>query len=276
MSQTPTQLPDQSRKFRILLLNAMTRPLAGAVVAITVVIGVLVNPWFFLVGAAFYAFIVWSTLQDAQESKQVLNEVLYPERTRKFDLNKLQGGYRASLERALNTRKKIETAVSETDDPGIKRALTDSTDNLGELTGTIYDLALKAQSVQGALQNYSVDTSSVRSDIMRLENLVRNTTDDFAKSQYQATLDGKRQQLQNYSDTTEAINRWHAQLDNALSTLDTILSQVLRIRSSEVLSLSSATDQVSTSLREQVEQLKATSDAFDSVYGLNTTSAATP
>src|SRR5215203_5580229 len=164
-----TPPPTQERKFRILLLNAMTRPLSAAVVAITVVIGLLVNPWFFLVGAAFYAFIVWSTLQDAQESKQVLNEVLYPERTRKFDLNKLQGGYRQSFQRALDTRKKIETAVAETDDPGIRRALNDSTDNLGELTGTIYDIALKAQSVQIALQNYRVDTTGVRSDILRLE-----------------------------------------------------------------------------------------------------------
>ena len=269
--QPPTlQPPTQDRKFRILLLNAMTRPLSAAVVAITVIVGLLVNPWFFLVGGAFYAFLVWSTLQDAQESTQVLNEVLYPERVRKFDLNKLQGSYRQAFQRALDTRKKIETAVADTDDPGIRRALTDSTDNLGELTGTIYDLALKAQSVQSALQSYSVNTAGVESDILRLENLVKNTTDDFARGQYQASLDGKRQQLQNYRDTTDAINRWHAQLDNALSTLDTILSQVLRIRSSEVLSLSSATDEVSANLREQVEQLKATSDALDSVYGLNT------
>ena len=269
MKQSSIQPPTQGTKFRILLLNAMTRPLSAAVVAITIIVGLLVNPWFFAVGGAFYVFLVWSTLQDAQESKQVLNEVLYPERTRKLDLNRLQGSYRAAIQRALGTRKKIETAVAETDDPGIRKALADSTDNLDELTGTIYDLALKAQSVQSALQDYSVDTSSVQSDILRLENLVKNTSDSFARSQYQATLDGKRQQLQNYHDTTEAINRWHAQLDNALSTLDTILSQVLRIRSSEVLSLSSATDEVSTSLREQVEQLKATSDALDSVYGLS-------
>lgn len=262
--------PSQDQKFRILLLNALTRPLAGAVLAITIVVGWLVSPWFFVVGAAFYVFLVWSTLQDAQESKQVLNEVLYPERVRSLDLGKLQGSYRQAIQRALDTRKKIESAVAETDDPGIRRALTDSTDNLQELTGTIYDLALKAQSVQSALQGYSVDTGSVKSDIMRLENLVKQTTDTFARDQYQATLDGKRQQMQNYRDTTDALNRWYAQLDNALSTLDTILSQVLRIRSSEVLSLTSATDEVSTSLREQVDQLKATSDAMDQVYGFST------
>ena len=51
-----------------------------------------------------------------------------------------------------------------------------------------------------------------------------------------------------------------------MSTLDTILSQVLRIRSSEMLSFSDATDQVSRSLRNEVDNLKATSDALDSLY----------
>jgi hypothetical protein len=259
--------PTQQQKFRILLLNAMTRPLAAAVVAITIVIGLLISYWFFAVGAAFYLFIVYSSLQDPVESKQVLTEALYPDRARKLDLNKLTGGYREALQKALDTRKRIETAVGETDDPGVRKALADSTGDIDELTATIYDLALKAQSLQASLQSSRIDTSGLQSDILRLENLVRNTTDDFSRSQYQATLDGKREQQKNYHDTTEALNRWHAQLDNALATLDTILSQVLRIRSSEVLSLSSATDEVSRSLREQVDQLKATSDALDTVYG---------
>ncbi|MEO8284818.1 MAG: hypothetical protein ABI670_00080 [Chloroflexota bacterium] len=261
------QPPTQGKKFRILLLNALTRPSAAAVVAITVVIGLLINPWFFAVGAAFYLFLVYSSMQDADESKQVLNEVLYPDRTRKLDLNKLSGGYREALRKAMSTRDRIETAVQETDDPGVRKALADSTGDMEELTGTIYDLALKAQSLQASLQASGIDVGSLESDIMRLQNLVKNTQDEFSRNQYQATLDGKRQQQQNYRDTSDALNRWHAQLDNALATLDTILSQVLRIRSSEVLSLSTATDEVSQSLREQVDQLKATSDALDTVYG---------
>jgi chromosome segregation ATPase len=247
------------------LFNAMTRPLSAAVVAITIVVGLTVSYWFFLVGAVFYAFIVYSSLEDAQQSRQVLDEALYPER--KLDMNKLTGPYRVALQKALDTRKRIETAVAQTDDPGVRKALEDSTGDMEELTGTIYDLALKAQSLQSSLQGSGIDIGGLQGDIMSLQNLVKNTTDEFAKSQYQATLDGKRQQLQNYQDTTEALNRWHAQLDNALSTLDTILSQVLRVRSSEVLSLSSATDQVSQSLHDQVNQLKATSDALDALYG---------
>ncbi len=110
--------------------------------------------------------------------------------------------------------------------------------------------------------------SALTKEISKLERIVESSSDEFSRDQYKATLEGKQQQLQNYNETNDALNRWHAQLDNALSTLDTIFSQVLRIRSSEVLSLSTATDQVSHSLRSEVDALKATSDAFDEVYRL--------
>lgn len=260
--------PTRGQQFRVLLLNAITRPLSAAVLAITIIIGLTVTEWFFLVGLPFYLFLVYTTLQDAQESKEVLNEVLYPKRVRKLDLTKLSGGYRAALERAIATRGKIERAVTETADPGIRKPLADSTGDMEELIGTIYDIGIKAQSLQASVQASNVNVSALNKEISKLERIVNSSTDQFAKDQYKATLDGKRQQMQNYNDTNDALNRWHAQLDNALSTLDTIFSQILRIRSSEVLSLSTATDQVSHSLRDEVDALKATSDAFDEVYGL--------
>lgn len=266
---TTRKEPSREQKFRILLLNAMTRPMAAAVVAVTIIVALNVGYWFFAVGALFYALVVYTSLQDARESKKVLNEVLYPERARKLDLNRLQGGYRGAMQRAIETRDKIERAVAETTDPGIKKALASSTEDLEEMAATIYDLALKAQSLQTSMSAANVNASQLNGEIKRLERVVKSTTDDFTRGQYEAALEGKRQQLKNFTDTNDALSRWQAQLDNALSTLDTILSQVLRIRSSEVLSLSVATDQVSQSLKEEVEALKATSDALDTVYGLS-------
>ena len=104
-------------------------------------------------------------------------------------------------------------------------------------------------------------------DVMRLDAAMKGTNDQFQKDQYAASLDGKLQQMQNFTDTRVAVERWNAQIDNALSALDTLYSQVLRIKSSEVLSYDTATDELSHSLRREVETLKATSDAFDSVYG---------
>ena len=118
--------------------------------------------------------------------------------------------------------------------------------------------------------------TGLNQDIKRLKGIIATTKDDFAKSQYQATLDGKEQQVKNFTDTgRHALDRWHAQLDNALSTLDTILSQVLRIRSSEVLSLSSATDQVSQSLKERSRPSRPHIGLhLDTVYGLSDSKAA--
>ncbi len=73
--------------------------------------------------------------------------------------------------------------------------------------------------------------------------------------------------MQNLTDTTVAMRRWDSQIENALSTLDTLLSQVLRIKSSEVLSYNAATDELSNSLKREVESLKATAEAMDNVYG---------
>ena len=261
--------PSRAQQFRILMLRATTQPIAIAIAAITLVVAILVSPWFVGVGVAFYAFIVYSSLQDAGQSRRVLNEALYPERVRKFDLGKLSGNYRSSMQRAIDTRQRIEAAVSNTSEASIRKALFDSTNDLDELVGTIYDIALKAQNLLTSIQASNVNVTALSEDVRRLERVVSTTQDDFAKSQYTATLEGKREQLKNFTDISSAVDRWHAQLDNALSTLDTILSQVLRIKSSEVLSLSTTTDEVSHTLKEEVDALKATSNALDEVYGLS-------
>src|SRR5436309_1722265 len=90
----------RQRASRAVLLNAFTRPLAAATVAITIIVAALTGWWWFLlIGAAFYGFLVWSALSDAQLTAQVVSEELYPER--KLDLGKLSGPYRDAVQRAL-------------------------------------------------------------------------------------------------------------------------------------------------------------------------------
>ena len=168
------------------------------------------------------------------------------------DLSKLEGKYRDCMNRALQRQASIKQAIADTPDQGLRHALEDATKDLPELIDTIYGLAMKAGSVQTAIQSSS-SMESLADDIKRLETSIKGTTDEFQRSQYYAALDGKLQQMQNMTDTRVAIERWDAQIDNALSTLDTLLSQVVRIKSSEVLSYTGATDDISHSLREEVE-----------------------
>jgi hypothetical protein len=254
------------RTFRILLLNALIRPLAAATLAITIIVVALTGWWWFaLIGAAAYAFFVWSALNDPQLTAQVLAEELYPER--KLDLGRLRSPYREAVQRALAGRKRIEEAVAGAGTAALRAALADPVQQVREVTDTIYDIALKAQDLQTSIGASNIDLNALDNDIRQLQYQVQYAKDDYLKSQYQATLDAKREQQQNLRDANQALIRWQAQLDNALSALDTIYSQVLKIKSAEVRNLSAATDEVSQSLREQIDNLRITSDAFDQVYG---------
>jgi hypothetical protein len=186
----------------------------------------------------------------------------------RIDMSKLSGQQRDYMQRALDRKASIERAVAAAGDPGMRRALSDATADLPELVETVYELALKSQGVHAALQSSGTMQQLIQ-DTQRLDAMIQSTPDEFQKSQYRSTLDGKLQQMQNLTDTEVALKRWDAQMENALGTLDTILSQVLRASSSQVLSYGSGTDDLSNTLRREVEDLKATSDAFDSVYGGN-------
>ncbi|HST04028.1 MAG TPA: hypothetical protein VLQ48_04760 [Chloroflexia bacterium] len=186
----------------------------------------------------------------------------------RIDMSKLSGRQRDYMQRALDRKASIDRAVAAAGDPGMRRALGEATADLPELVQTVYELALKSQGVQMALQSSGTMPQLIQ-DTQRLDSMIKSTSDEFQKSQYRSTLDGKLQQMQNLTDTEVALKRWDAQMENALGTLDTILSQVLRASSSQVLSYGSGPDDLSSTLRRQVDDLKATSDAFDSVYGAN-------
>jgi hypothetical protein len=227
--------------------------------------------WFFFVGLAFYALFYYLSLRNvfkgisAGSAGPRLTSFIAPT---SVDLGRLSGKYRDAVQRALNTKANIESAIAATGDPGTQHALQSATRDLPELISTIYALATKSQSVETALQS-SNTMQRLSDDIKRLDDQIKTTQDEFLKGQYYAEMDGKLQQMQNLTDTTVALNRWDAQMDNALSALDTLLSQVLRIKSSEVLSYTGATDDMTRTLRQQVDSLKATSDAMDSVYGMS-------
>jgi hypothetical protein len=156
--------------------------------------------------------------------------------------------------------------VAGASDPGMWHALEHATRDLPELVKTVYDVALKSLCVRAALESSGTMQQLIQ-DTQRLDSMIKSTSDEFQKGQSRSTLDGKLQQMQNLTDTEVALKRWDAQMENALGTLDTILSQVLRASSSQVLSYGTGPDDLSSTLRRQVDDLKATSDAFDSVYG---------
>ncbi len=249
---------------KLLLNKALERPMPVAVgiAVLTLVLASLQFTWAWFVGA----LLLWILLYPGMFGIRV-QRTTPPAASPApgADINQLQGQYKEQVQHALNTQRSIDAAIAQTQDAGQRRVLADAVRELPELTNSIYSLALKAQSVESAVGS-SNPVNKLSDDIKRLEQQIKDSNDEFQKSQYYAAMDGKLQQMQNLTDTTVAIRRWQSQIDNALSTMDTLLSQVLRIKSSEVLSYTGASDELSNSLKREVDSLKAASEAMDSVY----------
>lgn|GEM_PF-3417702 len=246
------------------------RPLPAVIVVLLVTLFVALAgyPWVWLVGGAVVVALLLPSIlkMGAGGSTAPQGVGILPVRSGSVDLGRLEGHYRGLMDRALSTRRRIEDAVNQTQDPGQRRVLADAMSGLPELTDRIYELARKAQSIHSGLGSAN-PMEGLAEEIKRLEAAIKGTDDEFQKSQYYATLDGKLQQMQNITDATVALQRWDAQIENAVSAMDTLLSQVLRIKSSEVLSYSGSTDDLSNSLKQEVDSLRATAEAMDSVYG---------
>jgi len=257
------------RKRRIAFSYALTTPLATGTLLITVVLGVVLlllgQTWvgvpFILAGLFFYGMIFWSTLRDEEQIRRVIVEELYPERS--ADLRKLRGRYATVMQEALDDRKRIERAIRESPE-AIQRALADTLEQVGAITDTIYEISYKSQSLEESLG--PVNVAREQQEVARLQRAIAAVQDPYLRQQYEATLETKQELLENMARIRNGLERWGAQLQRAATTLDNLYSQVLMIRSAEIRNLTEASDVVSKSLRQQVEELRVTSKAMDEVF----------
>lgn len=266
--QDPSQ-EMRRRKRRIAVTYALTTPLAGITLALTLLLMAI----FFVLGhfemgsillglgLVFYGLIVWTTLRDEEQIRKVLIEELYPERS--ADLRKLRGRYASIMQEALDDRKRIERAVRESPEP-LQRALADTLEQVGVITDTIYEIAYKAQSLEESLQ--PVNEARERQEIAQLNQALQATQDPYLRRQYQETLETKQELLDNMARIRNGLQRWLAQLQRAATTMDNLYSQVLMLRSAEIRNLTEASDVVTQSLRQQVDELRMTNKAMDEVF----------
>src|SRR5438045_3745486 len=110
---------------RILMDTWKRWPTASiAIAAGTLILALAVSWWFLLVGAAAYVIFAYVSTSNPQGMKQLSSAMpAQAGNPQRFDLNRLQGRYRDDMQRALDKRQRIETAITETGDPGTRRAL---------------------------------------------------------------------------------------------------------------------------------------------------------
>lgn len=248
----------KSPELRIVIINALFQPLGAIALGLGIIVGVLWWPPFLVVGVAGYLLIALSALRDEAENRRVVQTELHP--PRRLNLALLSGQYRTALQQALDTQRQIDQAVLRAE-PRLRDTLKRLTADVDDLVAAMYDIALKAQDVQVSLA--AIDRSSLHTDIARLQRQAPAAGNDYLRSQYEATLDNKQQQLANLNAADEALRRWEAQLAHAQASVAEILSQIIKIKSSAIMQATFSTDGLSDNLREQTTALRETAKAFD-------------
>ncbi|RMF30824.1 MAG: hypothetical protein D6759_11195 [Chloroflexi bacterium] len=217
--------------------------------------------WFWIVGGVLAeAAIIISSLTDPEVNRQVVAEMLRLQ----FDVKALhQEEYRAAVERALEYRERIETALR-TQRRGVLR------DHLQETARQIDDWIANVYRLARRLDRYAQDEviardmRSVPQRIKRLRRELERESDPQVRAQLERTLRDKETQWQHLQQLQNAMQRAALQLESTLSAMGTIYSQVLLIGVKDVDS--GRAQRLRQEIADEVAGLQDVLSAMDEVY----------
>jgi hypothetical protein len=223
----------EDRAWRAMLAYSFFRWESAVNLALTLILAVLLpNPfpwwrwWYWLIlGGVAEALIVTTSLTDQVTGARVVSAMLREQ----FNPRRLRSvKYRERLEKALEYQQRIEGAVLGQPDGVLRDRLRYTTDEVGEWIAAIYRLA-------GRLDDYEADKvieQDMRSVPLAIKNYrerLKQEDDEAVKEQMQQAIQSKEAQWANLQKLQNTMEKAEFQLEQTLSALGTVYSQMLLI-----------------------------------------------
>lgn len=252
------------------LSYAFYRPESAIVIAMTLIFTV-VNllwqnaipiPWWIwpVFGAAGEGLIIWSTLNDEDFYRQIVEDMFKQE----FNVKKLRSKeLQKKLDKALEYRELILKEIAREDDPVLDDYLLNVVKGLEEWIAQLYHLA-------EGLDNYRRDTmlqrdvESVPQDIKRFKAQLKNEKDEVVRKELQKTIAAKESQWKTLKNLGDTMTRAELQIENTIAAMGTVYSQVALLGAKDMDS--SRVQRLQADMTEQVYALEDISAAMDELY----------
>jgi chromosome segregation ATPase len=228
---------------------AARRPLALLVLAVAVVAGLTIALWLLPLGLLAYLAVVFFSARDPD----LLALSQRPARPRLSSRT-----FRTQLDAIERTQQEIIRSASQADG-ALGRLLMPIGDQARELVVEAYTLCDKGQIIEGYLA--TSNQRALQDQINALDQRVAATQDQYTREQMQETRQALAERQQNARDLETYIGRILAQLQNISANLDNVLAETVRLRTADVVSADTATNQV----QQRLSDLKADMDAFQRV-----------
>lgn len=213
------------------------------------------------IGLTIEGIIVASSLTDQELKRKIQHELT----KRKFDVNHIGDKHlQEQFTQALDYQKRIEAAIDEQPDSLLKDELIQTSVQMDDWLGHIYNLAEKIARYRKRQDSITRDKNRVWQRIKELEKDYELETNPAVKKQIQETINGLKQQYNALDNVENTMQRAELQLENSLAHLGTIYSQALLVDAKDIDS--SRARRLRQEIDEEVIELNDVLLAMDEVY----------
>lgn len=270
MSTTRGEL--QQRAQSTLIQYAIFRWETAVILAATIVLTFLLpRPFFWwprfgwpLLGLIAVVLLVYSSLTDAEANAGILLR-LYQEQ---FDPRRIPDKeLRAKLETSLEYQRRIETQIRRQDQGPIRDRLEDTASRITDWIGNIYALALRLAAFRSD-DLLARERDMLPKEIARLQTRRKQEVNPVVQKQLDDVIHGKQQQWQSLSELDARMQKASLQLDQSLTALATVYSQIQLVDAQNVGS--GRTERLQADIMEQIARLNDLVSSINDVYDFST------
>lgn len=270
MTTIRTELQKQAQS--VLLQYAIFRWESALILAITLVLTFLLpRPFVWwprfgwpLLGIIGLAALVLSSLTDAQANARILHQLFQEQ----FDPRRIRDPeLRAKMDAALEYESRIEMLVPQRSEGVIRDRIEDAASQIADWLSNIYQLALRLDAYRSD-DLLARERESVPKEVDRLMAQRRTEGNPQVQAQLDSVIESKRKHWQSLRDLDARMKQASLQLDQSLTSLGTIYSQIQLIDAQSIGS--GRAERLQADIREQVNRLNDLVNSINDVYNYNT------
>lgn len=205
--------------------------------------------------------VVYSRLTNQKAGAQAASQVMRDQ----YDVSQFTStSLRANVSQAMAYRERIDKAVARFTDSAMQNRMQDVANQVEAWVRNIYTLASRLD----AYHNDNIiksDLATVPDSIKKLKYRLNNEADAGIREELSGTIERRQAQYNSLLKLDTTMDRAELQLENTLTALGTVYSQMLLIDAREVDS--SKTQRLRENILDQVHSLQDVLTSMDEVYG---------
>ncbi|MBL7183514.1 MAG: hypothetical protein ISS50_03580 [Anaerolineae bacterium] len=258
----------ERRAWRAMLSFAVFRLESALTIAATIILTFFFPtpfPWWqqwywLIIGVVAEALIIYTSLSDPALAQKVVSDMLRGE----FNPRELRSAkYRDKVGKALEYRERIEGVIRRSRQGVLRSHLEEDARRITEWLANIFGLARRLD----AYENDEIikrDMRSVQSAIKDFEARLRLEDDEAVREQMREAIRSKKTHWDNLQRLQNTMEKAEFQLENTLSAMGTVYTQLQLIGAKDVDS--SRARSLREDIGEQVAALQDIVEAMDEIY----------